>query len=71
VPASNNLHVELPSDFAEGQFRIIDQTGRILNSGVISGGPILEIGVSELRPGVYILELTDRSGVRRKRFMKE
>jgi len=71
VPASRKVNVELPSDFADGQFRIMDQTGRILNSGTASGGPLLEIDVSDLRPGVYIFELMDRSGVKRKRFMKE
>lgn len=71
IPASQRLNVDLPSDFSGGQFRIMDLTGRILNSGTASGGPLLEVELTGLKPGVYIFELTDNRGIRRTRFLKE
>jgi len=70
VPATQDLTLEMPSGFVEGNYRIMDVTGKVLQSGIV-GGELVHLQVGSLRSGMYVIELFNNRNVVRKRFIKE
>ncbi len=62
-PATEMLRIEIPESTNELTFKWFDVGGRLLNVPMIdSGNTSFDFNVSALKPGVYLLVLTDDSG---------
>jgi len=67
-PSARNIAIELPDIIS---YNIIDQSGRICVSNVLKDSKNrLDIDVSHLNKGVYVIEVITRSGSFKSRFMK-
>lgn len=58
-PAHNSLILKLPTEIKEGKWSILDQAGRILNSGHMDGIE-MQMDISAYPTGTYFLELTSK-----------
>jgi len=67
-PARDLLYVEGLERSGPARWSIHDAVGRLLREGTWAGAAI---PVSDLTPGLHVLELWDERGSRRARFMKE
>ncbi len=66
-PATDHLTVTGPVSFARTQASVIDGTGRRI---ALAWTGTRTLGVDQLAPGSYLLELTDGAAMVRQRFMK-
>jgi len=66
-PATTELTLDLPdSRNQNSSYRIIEQTGRIVESGILNGNQTV-ISMASYQPGVYFIEVDDTSGSLRRR----
>ena len=69
-PATDFLTLQLPRNVSNTQIRIYDLLGtlKIMDTKHAS---FARIAVGDLRPGVYVVEVSSPAGVVRERFVKE
>jgi 1,4-alpha-glucan branching enzyme len=72
VPSNSRLHVVVPEQLLESNFRIVDIAGRVVREGSsITVDNILHLDIAEFKAGLYIFEIFDNRHVLRKRFIKQ
>ena len=71
-PAGNYLYVELPATVSENRltaFNIVSTDGRNIKSGTINSSRTID--VHELKPGFYLLQISNENGVNTFQFQKQ
>jgi hypothetical protein len=60
-PATTTVHISMPDEVSTGTIHVADHTGRkVLTLAGVTDGSVMDI--SSLRPGMYLVSLTDSSG---------
>lgn len=73
-PVSETVHLQIPQKIAgnEQRFKLIDVVGQVVKKGYfVQGVSHVQLDVSDLNKGVYILELTSGSQKVSKRIIKQ
>lgn len=70
-PVGNMLNIYLGEDISNAQLRIINGNGQVVKRSSVSGSGHVDIGVNELRKGVYSVEINNGGDVARGAFVKE
>jgi hypothetical protein len=71
-PTNNELNVNItPSSEENSILKILDVTGKVVRTIIVSGSKTITLNVEELSTGVYFLELTNASGKEVKKFIKK
>lgn len=73
VPATGNLHVQLPSAMGDRvTLQVIDATGAVAMQRTLAGGQrVVQMDVSALSSGAYIVRLNDGNTILRARLIKD
>lgn len=69
-PVSNELHVNLSSSLENGVANVFDASGNLVMTHEVNGTS-LDLTVSTLNEGMYILEVSDANGTSVSRFSKQ
>lgn len=69
-PASDYLKLELPAQISKADFKIFSTLGQLEFSSVVTNQN-LNLDISELTSGIYILEVRTNNTIIRQRFIKE
>ncbi|VXC03559.1 Cell wall-binding protein [Flavobacterium sp. 9AF] len=69
-PAQYNLQINVPTQYANGTFTVIDLTGKEILKGFIENNQS-RLDISHLKSGIYILKINNNNGSYIKRFVKE
>ncbi|WP_223032800.1 T9SS type A sorting domain-containing protein [Hanstruepera marina] len=57
-PVHSNLSIKLPQHLTNGNLKVVDLTGKIvLNSTIINSGNTIDINVSDIKSGMYLVRL--------------
>ncbi len=67
-PASNRVHVSLPGEVAGATLRIIDHTGKIISTAIITGNSV-EMNLQELSDGLYFIDVVSENFKARKKLL--
>lgn len=55
-PVHNNLNITLPQSFTNGSLYVIDLTGKtVLNNTIKNTGSMIEVDVSNIKSGMYLI----------------
>jgi hypothetical protein len=57
-PAKNNIHLKIPSKYINSEVQLKDISGRVIFAKTIKKD-LVELNVTSMRPGVYILQIND------------
>lgn len=67
-PATNNIYIQLDTKFNNISYKILNVTGRAVQSGRLNTS---KLNVSELKTGIYILEINDGQKLLRSKIIKK
>lgn len=63
-PASSLIQLEISEEVVSSyEYKITDLNGIGLSEGIISSNDMIQIDVSEINPGIYLLQVFDAAGV--------
>jgi len=73
VPATGSIHVQMPSAASDrSSLQVIDATGSVVMMRTLGGGQrSVQVDVSALAPGAYIVRVADGTVVHRARMIKD
>ncbi len=69
-PVVNVLHIQLPTDRVAGELTIFDVQGRPVRHQALSGTSLESLRVSDLVPGVYVVQYRTGSAIYMNRFIR-
>lgn len=70
-PTTGELNIEIPSEFENGEVSILDLMGRKVFVKNIQNSGIMNIQVSDLVAGSYIIQIKNNNGISTKAFIKK
>ena len=68
-PATEAINIQLPSGVLEAQIGVFDYTGRLVSSKIINTTDI-QIDISDLAAGIYIIRVSSKDKIGAQRFVK-